>query len=436
MTDIRIEDLRKAPDWKRPAALGYVLIVGTFFVLGGWSAIAELDSAVTAPGVVAVESNRKTIQHLEGGIIKELLIREGQQVAEGQVLFRLDPTQAQANLELQQNQLDSLIAQETRLVAERDGLETIAWPEELLGRGDQPNVARAMADQANQFMGRRASLSGQIDVLKSRMDQLKTEIDGLKVERDSTTHQLGFIVEELKDLQQLLTDNLVQKSRFLALEREKSRLEGVIGRSTADQAKAENGIGEARLQIVQIQNKFQEEIAGSILDVRQKIGDARDKVRVASDVFRRLDIVAPVSGTVQNLKVFTIGGVIRAGEALLEIVPDHDALIVQAHISPQDMDSVTVGMGAEVRFSSFKGSILPIISGRLESVSRDRLVDDATRQPYFLAQVLVEQIPQDLRERLVAGMPAELVFPTGERTVLSYLVRPLRDRMSTALRER
>jgi HlyD family secretion protein len=215
-----------------------------------------------------------------------------------------------------------------------------------------------------------------------------------------------------------------------------SRLEGVIGRSTADQAKAENGIGEAQLQIAQTQNKFKEEIAGSILDARQKIGDARDKVRVATDVFRRLDIFAPVSGSVQNLKVFTIGGVIRAGEPLLEIVPDHDALIVQAHISPQDMDSVTVGMNAEVRFSSFKGSILPIISGRLDSVSRDRLVDDATRQPYLLAQVVVEDIPQDLRERLVAGMPAELVFPTGERTVLSYLVRPLRDRMSTALRER
>jgi HlyD family secretion protein len=148
------------------------------------------------------------------------LVREGQRVAEGQVLFRLDQTQAQANLELQQNQLDSLVAQETRLLAERDGLETIAWPEELLDRSGQPNVARAMADQTNQFLERRASLSGQVDVLKSRIEQLKTEIDGLKVERDSTTHQLGFIVEELKDLQQLLTDNLVQKSRFLALERE------------------------------------------------------------------------------------------------------------------------------------------------------------------------------------------------------------------------
>jgi HlyD family type I secretion membrane fusion protein len=423
-------------DWKRPAALGYVLITFTFVVLGGWSAIAKLDSAITAPGFLAEENSRKSIQHLEGGIIKEILVREGQHVEAGQVLFRLEPTQAQAGFEVQRNQADALIAQEARLVAERDRNPEIVWPEELRNRRDRPTVKQAMADQSKQFNDRRASLRGQIDLLQSKIEQYKTEIEGLKVEREATRGQLGYIVQELTDLQSLLSKGLVQKSRVLALQREQSRLEGVIGRSSADQAKAENGIGEAKLQIEQTQHKLDEEVAGSILEVRQKINDIREKINVAEDVFRRLEVTAPVAGTVQNVKVFTIGGVIRAGEVLLEVVPDHDALIVQAHVSPQDMDRMRPGMRAEVRFSAFKGSILPIVLGRVDSVSRDRLVDDATHQPYFLAQIVVDDIPQNLRDDLVAGMPADLVFPTGERTVLNYLIRPLQNRMSGAFRER
>jgi HlyD family type I secretion membrane fusion protein len=222
----------------------------------------------------------------------------------------------------------------------------------------------------------------------------------------------------------------------LALDREKSRLEGVIGRSITDEAKAGTEIGETKLQIGQVQNKFYEEVASSVLDVRQKINDAREKLRVAQDVVRRIDVTAPVSGTAQDLKVFTVGGVIKPGDVLLQIVPDHDSLIVQAHVSPHDMDRMSAGMRAEVRFTSFKMSILPIISGRVQSVSRDRLVDETTHQPYFLAQVIVDDIPPELRDRLVAGMPADLVFPTGERTVLNYLVRPLQDRMNGAFRER
>jgi HlyD family secretion protein len=423
-------------DWKRPAAVGYAIIIITFGVLGGWSAVAKLDSAVTAPGIIAEENSRKSVQHLEGGIIKEILVREGQHVDTGQVLFRMDSTQATAALDLQENQVDALLAQEARLVAERDRATAIVLPDEIKARIDQPIVKQAVADQTKQFSDRQASLHGQIDVLKSKIDQFKTEIDGLHVERDATKRQLQYIVQELTDLQYLLDENLVQKSRVLALEREKSRLEGVIGRSITDEAKAENGIGETKLQIDQVQNKFDEEVASSILDVRQKANDAREKIRVAQDVVHRIDVSAPVSGTVQNLKVFTIGGVIKPGEVLLEVVPDQDALIVQAHISPHDMDRMSRGMRAEVRFTSFKSSILPIISGRVESVSRDRLFDETTRQPYFLAQVIVDDIPMELRDRLVAGMPADLVFPTGERTVLNYLVRPLQDRMGGAFRER
>jgi HlyD family type I secretion membrane fusion protein len=432
---LRREDAEVAADWKRPAAIGYAIIVFTFVILGGWAAFAQLDSAVTAPGTVAVETNRKAVQHLEGGLISEIFVREGQRVNEGDVLFRLDPTQAKASYELQRSQLDFLLAQEARLSAEREGSETIVWPVELQDNG-RPNVLRAIDDQNKQFLERRASLLGQIDLLNSKIEQYNTEIGGLTLERKGTTNQLMYINEELVDVNQLLKGNLVPKSRALSLERERSRLEGVVGRSTADEAKARTGIGETELQIRQIRTKFLEDVAGAILDIRQKISDAREKLRVATDVFQRLDIVAPVSGSVQSLKVFTISGVIKAGDTLAEIVPDHDALIIQAHISPHDMDIVSPGMRAEVRFTSFQSSVLPIVLGRLENVSRDRLLDDVTHQPYFLANVIAEDVPEAIRKRLVAGMPADLVFSTGERTVLTYLVRPLKDRMGLALREK
>jgi HlyD family type I secretion membrane fusion protein len=423
-------------DWKRPAILGYVIIIFTFFVLGGWSAVAKLDSAVTAPGIVAVQNSRKSVQHLEGGIVGEILVHEGQDVRAGQVLIRMDPTQAQASLELLTNQLDDLVVQEARLVAERDNAKTIAWPDELMARKDRPLVKQSIADQTKRFNDEEASLQGQVRLYQSKIGEYKNEIQGLQVEREATKKQLEFIVQELTDLKYLLGENLVPKSRVLALEREKARLDGVIGGSLADEAKAQTGIGGAELDIQQVQNKFNEQVASSILEVRQKISDAHEKVRVAQDVFKRLAITAPVSGTVQDVKVFTVGGVIKPGETLLQIVPDDETLIVQAHVAPQDMDRMSPGMRAEVRLPAFKSSIMPIILGRVESVSRDRIVDESTRQPYFLAQVVVNKIPDEVRDHLVAGMPAELVFPTGERTVLNYLVRPLQDRMNGAFRER
>ena len=413
------------PDWRVPAIAGYVLIVGTFLVLGGWSAFARLDSAITATGVVSAETNRKTVQHLEGGIVREIHVREGQHVQAGQVLFRLDRTQAKAGYELQRNQLDSAIAQEARLIAERDGQDQIALPQELLDRADDPNVKRAIADQVAQFQERCGSLKGGVQILDAKIDQYQLEIEGLKQERSGTANQLGFVNEELVDVRQLFEKQLTQKSRLMLLERERSRLEGLIGRSTADESKARNGIEEARLQIRQLRQKFEEDVANSMLETRQKINDLREKVRVAQDVLSRVDILSPTTGVAQNLRVFTSSGVVKAGEPMVDVVPERDALIVQAHVQPQDTENLQPGMPAEVRFSSFQTRILPIIVGKVESISRDRLVDEQTKQPYFLAQVVVDDIPSFVKDRLSAGMPADVIFPTGERTVLDYLVRPV-----------
>jgi HlyD family secretion protein len=313
------------PDWKVPAIAGYVVIVSTFLVLGGWSAFARLDSAITATGVVSAETNRKTVQHLEGGIVREIRVREGQHVQAGEVLFRLDLTQPKAGYELQRNQLDSAIAQEARLIAERDGQDQMAFPQELLDRADDPNVKRAIADQVAQFQERSGSLEGQVQILDAKIDQYRSEIEGLKQERSGTANQLKFVNEELVDVRYLFEKQLTQKSRLMALERERSRLEGLIGRSTADESKARNGIEEARLQIRQLRQKFQEDIANSMLETRQKINDLREKVRVAQDVLSRVDILSPSTGVAQNLRVFTTGGVVKAGEPMIDVVPSASA---------------------------------------------------------------------------------------------------------------
>jgi HlyD family secretion protein len=221
------------------------------------------------------------------------------------------------------------------------------------------------------------------------------------------------------------------------MEREQDRLDGIVGRSTADVSKAENGIAEAKLQIDQVKKKFLEDVNGSIVEVRQKIADLKEKVTVSNDVLHRIEIRAPRAGVVQNVRVSTLGGVIKPGEALLELVPDNEGLVINVQVSPMDVDAIHPGMEAEVRFSSFHAQILPIIIGRLTSVSRDRLSDEQSKQPYFLARMVVDQerIPAQIRGRITPGMPADVVIPTGERSVINYLVRPLRNRASKAMRE-
>ena len=426
------------PDWRRPAAVGYLVIILTFGVLGGWAAFARLDSAVVAPGVVTMESSRKVIQHFEGGIVAQIPVHEGQHVEQGDLLIKLDNTMSRANADVAHNQLLGLLAQEARLMAERDGAKQITFPPELVDDIAQSVIKDAIKDQEKQFAERRASTNGQISILESRIMQFGSQIDGIAVERAATVEQLKYINVELDDLRGLLAKNLVQKTRVLAMEREKSRLEGVIGRADADTAKSQNDIGEARLQIEQLHKKFSEEVNAQIVDVRAKIADLREKVTVSKDVLHRIEIRAPRSGTVQNLHVATIGGVIKPGEPLLELIPDDEGMVINAQVAPSDIDSIQSGMAAEIRFSAFHGQILPLITGKVESVSRDRITDEQSKQPYFLARVVIDNnnVPTVVKEQIRAGMQAEVVVPTGERTVISYLVRPLRNRANGALREK
>jgi membrane fusion protein, type I secretion system len=424
--------------WRYHAIAGYALIVLTFGVVGGWSMVARLDRAIVSPGVINVESSRKVVQHFEGGMVRQVLVKEGQSVQQGDILLRLESLQSRASVDLFQGQLDAALILEARLIAERDRKGGLDLPREISERVADPNVARVINDQLNQLQERQTSLRAQIDLLAARITQLKTEISGLAVERTSVQEQVGFINQELTGLRQLRDKNLIPLSRLLVMERERTRLEGILGRSVADTAKAQNAIGEAGMQVAQLKQKLQEDIAGQLLEARQKISEVREKLLVAQDIFRRLEVTAPRDGVVQALKVYTIGQVIRSGEPLMEIVPTSDKLVVHVQFTPNDLETVQAGMPAEIRFPTFHSRRIPTLLGHLTSVSRDRLIDETTKQPYFLGIIEISevQVPDAIRHRLVAGLPAEIVVTTGERTALDYMVAPLFEAMGRAFHER
>jgi HlyD family type I secretion membrane fusion protein len=431
--------LRKASaSYMGPVLFSLAVIFLTFGVAGGWAAIAPLASAVVAPGVISVENNRKSVQHLEGGIVSEINVQEGQKVNEGDVLFRLDKTQALASDLLVKHQLNDNRIIEARLLAERDGLEKIEFPSDLLKASEQTEtIARTIRDQISQFNEAKASIDGQIDILKSRIDQAQTRIDGLKQQLASTREQIEFVNKELVGVRELYKRQLTSADRLFALERERARLEGQIGSTTADISGTEATIGEAQLQIHQIRQGRMEDAAKQITEVRKNVNEAQERLTVSNDLLRRTAIVAPRSGRIFNLKVFTIGQVIRPGDTLAEIVPDNEGLIINVQISPLDIENVHPGMEAQVRFSSFKSRNMPAILGELREVSADRLVDETTRQPYFSGQVVVseDKLPSEIHGRLTPGMPADIIVPTGERTVMEYLVHPLKTSLIGAFTE-
>lgn len=429
---------RAPDDFAKMARLGYGIVFVCVFGFIAWTGLSRLDSAVVSSGSVTYETRRKVVQHFEGGIVQDILVREGQSVDEGQVMFRLDKTQALVNLELVLGSIDGFLAQEARLVAERDDADAITFSDELLSRNAHTNVQKIMQDQTAQFNERRSSITGQIGILEGRVQQYESEVSGLKLEFESAEKQLGFIKDELVGVRNLADKGLVPKSRWLSLEREAARLQGVVGRNEAESAKARNSISDVRLQIQQTRQKHREDVSAALQEVRQKMNDARERRRVADDVLRRVDVLAPRTGKVQNVKLATKGAVVRAGDVVAEIAPLADELMVEAQVQPQDVDKLREGAQAEVRFLNLQSRTTPVVFGKVSSISSDRLIDEATRQPYFLAQIAIRDtnLIDRLKETLVAGMQVEVIIPTGERTVLQYLVQPLGDAFARTFRER
>jgi HlyD family secretion protein len=414
--------------------LTVVVLVGG---LGGWAAMAEVAGAVIAPGVLVVESNVKTVQHPTGGVVGELLVRDGDQVRAGDVLIRLDPTQTRAKLEIISKSLDELAARQGRLEAEQDGAAAPRFPAELLARRDDPAVARLIEGEEQLFRLRRASRLGQQAQLKERVGQLTEEIRGLEAQTGSKVEEIATIRKERESLEALFRKKLVTATRVNELDRAASRLEGERGGLVAASAQARGKITETELQIAQIDEDLRAEVGRELAEIRAKTAELVERRTAAEEELDRVDIRSPQDGAVFNLAAHTVGGVIRAGEPILTIVPEADALTVEARVAPQEIDRVRLGQAAVLRFSSFNQRTTPETSGTVSFISADVTEDERTGLFFYTLRVAVsdQEVAKLGAVRLVPGMPVEAFIRTDERTVLSYLVKPFSDQMARAFRE-
>ena len=426
-------------DGARGSILAGAAIMAVFFVgLGGWAAVAPLSSAVIASAVVKVEGNRKTVQHLEGGIVREIRVKEGDRVEAGQVLFVMDATQAKGSVELFSKQYAELRAQEARMVSEQGNAAAIAFPEELTARKAEPEIARIIAAQGTLFKARRATLQGQVGVMRQKIVQTREQIVGAEAQLVAQRQQLESIRGELTGLRDLFKQGYVPRQRMLELERAAAAFEGQVAESAANIVKLKQSIEELNLQIAQLQTDRLAQVANELRDVQVRLLEVEPRLQVARETLKRITIVAPSSGTVVGLTVFTVGGVIAAGERVMEIVPDSGDLVVEATVNVEDQKDLHPGMQAEVHLTAYKQRSSPVVSGKVIYVSADRLTDQRTGLGYYLAQVKVDE--QEVRRmkdiRMAPGMPALVIVPTAERTALDYLLQPITDSFNRAFREK
>lgn len=417
---------------------GFLVIFLMFGGLGGWSAYAMIDSGAVAPGVVTVESYRQTVQHLEGGIVREILVREGDMVQAGDLVARLDDTQFSSQLESVRSEFGALLALEARLLAERDRLDEIVFPEFLLTQSAHDSrLKEFMTTQRQVFNARSADLEGRIGVMEQRIEQLAEQVKGLDEQDETFVQRLELYQDELKGLRALLKDGLGDKVRLRALERERAEVAGDLAAVRSQRASASLQINETRLQIEQARREFHSEVVTQLSEAQQRIFDAQQRERALADRVARTRITTPVSGRVVGLDVHSVGAVLGQGERLMDIVPDNDTLVIDAQVMPQDIDKVFPGLEAKVRFTAFNFRSTPTVKGRVLTISADRLIDEQHGYPYFLARIEVseEERAQLGDLTLLPGMPAEVIVITGERTMFSYLMRPLSDALARSMRE-
>jgi HlyD family type I secretion membrane fusion protein len=408
--------------------------------LGGfalWSVVVPIASAVVASGKVAVASKRKEIQHLDGGIVKAIRVRDGDVVRKGDVLFALDETKAKARHDLARGAYFSAVTTQARLVAERDGADDITFPAELLAEAKGSTaIAQGIASQQRLFAGRRSELAGQIKISLQKIAQLKEEIAGLKSERESAGTQSDLARKEAAVIEDMFARGYVTRQRLHSIRREITQLDGRMGQLDAAIAKARKEIGETELTMQQLALNRQSQVLTELKDIEQRIFDLKETYIAAADELTRLTVAAPVGGIIVNSQLNTIGGVVRPGQTVLEIVPGNDPLIVEARVRPIDIDEVERGQTTEVRFSGFKQRTTPFLLGTVSQVSADAVADVRTGELYYSAIISISYAElARLGHRLQPGMPAELLIKTGKRTPMAYLAQPLLDSMSKALRE-
>jgi HlyD family secretion protein len=425
-------------DLRAPIIAGLVVLFGIFAVGGGWAAVAPLAGAAIAPGVISPEGSRQTVQHLEGGIIRQILVRDSDVVVEGQALVVLEGVGARAEVGRLEERLRTLAAQEARLRAERNGAEEIRFDHAILADASAPAVVAVRTAQLNFFQTRRAAEANREAIQGQRIDQLERQIAGLQRQLVSNRRQRELIQEETTDVDQLYRQGLERKARLLGLQREDAALLGAAGELEAQIAQAEEAIGETRLEIMDIRIQRIEEVDEQFADVQMQRGEAEEELAAADDTLRRTEITAPIAGTVLDLRFTTTGGVIGPGEPVLDLVPLADELIIEAQVRPTDVDDVAAGQSAHVMFPSLPQRQLLRIAGEVESVSADALTDEHSGETYYRAKVTVDRGDLALAPpgvELVPGMPAEVFIATTERTLLSYLLQPIQEILARTFRE-
>lgn len=426
-----------APKFGALLTAGTVTIVLFFGVFGLWSAIAPLSSAALAPGVVKVDTNRKTVQHLEGGIVQEIRVREGDRVKAGQVLITLDETQARASIDLLQGRRNAATAMQARLTAQRDRLDEVAYPLALLEKQTESNVAEIIAGQNSIFRTQQRSLAEQEALLGQRKSQLIEERRGLEGQVRSEREQLALVAEEIEGLEALVEKGFARKPRLLALKRRRAEIEEEIGQHRSAIAQTQQEILGSDLKVQELRTRYMDDTLQQLREVQQEVFDLNERVAANRDILKRITITAPQDGTIVGLQVHTIGGVIAPGAAVLDIVPSQEMLVVEAQVDPQDIDSVKKGLPASVRFGAFNMRDTPPVDGYVGAVSPDRFSDPQTGAVYFQARIILpEESLKALEGReLVSGMQADVMIITGERTALDYFLDPLLRSVDRSMRE-
>jgi HlyD family secretion protein len=411
------------------------LVAGGF---GGWASTTEISGALIAPGQIVVESNVKKVQHPTGGVVGELLARDGDVVKAGQIVVRLDDTVTKANLAIVTKNLDAAMARAARLEAEQRGLDNIKFPQQLTDRAGDPDVANVITSESKLFEVRVNGRTGQKAQLRERIRQLNEEIDGLSAQENAKSQEIALVQQELTGVRDLYDKHLVQISRLTTLERDAARLSGERAQYVASKAQTKGKITETELQIIQVDRDMVSEVSKDLRETNDKIGELIERKVTAEDQLRRVDIRSPQDGVVEQSTVHTVGGVINAGDAIMLVVPQTDDLQVEAKVNPQDIDKLQVGQKTLLRLSAFNQRTTPELNGLVSRVSPDVTTDQRSGQTYYTIRVSmpIEEITRLGDVKLIPGMPVEAFVQTGDRTVISYLMKPLRDQLMRAFRER
>ena len=425
-------------DTRRPMRIGlWVLGIGFgSFLL--WAGLAPLDEGVPTQGTVSIESKRKAVQHLTGGLVSEILVREGEMVEAGQVVARLDAAVTRAGFEAEHQRYLGLRAMESRLVAELRGAATIAFPSELSGSTD-PMIQQQIETQRSLFVSRRAALDSELSAIDQSIIGQGAMIDAYRGQMESHTARRASLNEELNGIRDLVSEGYAPRNRQLDLERQVSATEAALTELRGNLARSQSSIAEMRQRAIQRRQEYRKESDGQLAQIRLELQAGLEKYRAATDSLSRTELRAPVAGQVVGLAVHTVGGVVQPGQKLMDIVPLDETLLLEAHIPPHLIDRVAPGQFTDIRFSAFAHSPALVVEGRLESISGDLIVEPgpAGNVSYFLARVSVT--PAGLKtlgnRRMHPGMPAEVIVKTGERSLLTYLLHPLLKRVAASLKE-